>query len=486
MNRLREIEALASRYIDGLATPADVERLELLAMADPSLLRHFVALLNVDAGIAGIAAAWPFVPFSHEGEVSREVHAASGFVRSWVVRGLGAAGVLLTIAYGLYAVLGGGGFDQRLGVGAPGAGLADATAVASGPIAMLDAAVDAVWSDPNIDHVLRRGLLPRGPLRLVSGEVEMLFASGGVAVVNGPAVFEPIAADALRLTSGAVRCRCPRPGTELRVETPTGTVIDLGTEFAVSVGADAAMRVAVIEGSVQLDLEKSSKRMQQGESVVVDASGQMSDDVGFLKEVARQTALARFDREVAAAGVNLLADPSFEAAELDGDGVPAGAEPAGCSLGVFRIGPWLGSRGYAESVASPAATGGRAVRIASNGNLFWPLVLQHVPTGDISGRTVLAGVKIAQTSSDPLTDRQCAIVKLVFVDQAGREFAKAERHFLRAGSQADRFIETGIAAVAPDGTVAVRHQVLINACGLPTGSIVADDAALVVVDSDGD
>jgi hypothetical protein len=98
---------------------------------------------------------------------------------------------------------------------------------------------------------------------------------------------------------------------------------------------------------------------------------------------------------------------------------------------------------------------------------------------------VMAAVKMAQTPSDPLTGHQCAIVKLMFVDDSGREFAKAERHCLRTGSPADRFIETGIAAVAPAGTVAVRYQVLLNAYGLPTGSIVADDAALVVVAPDG-
>lgn len=478
MNRIHEIEVLASRYMDGLASQGDVERLESLAKAEPTLLRHFVALLNLDAGVAGIAAAWPFVPFSRDHENPKRATIA-GELRSRVIRGLGAAGVLLTIAYGLYAALGGGGWNKQLGRQAE---IAAVPEIAR--IAMLEAAVDPVWSDPNIDLVLRRGLLPGGPLRLVSGEVEMLFASGGIAIISGPAVFEPIAANTLRLTSGAVRCRCPRRGTELRVETPTGTVIDLGTEFAVSVGHDAAMRVAVIEGSVQLDLEKSSKLMQQGDAVVVDASGRLIDDVGFLKELARQTTLARFDPAALAKGVNLLADPSFESADeasrLEAEGA---VEAAGRVLGEFRLGPWLGSRGYAESVAQPAASGERAVRIAANSSPFWPLVLQDVPTGDVSGRTVLAAVSLAQASSDPLADRQCAIVKLVFVNEAGREFAKAERHCLRAGSPTDRFIETGIAAVAPPGTVAVRCQVLLNACGLPTGSIIVDDAALVVGDA---
>lgn len=484
MNISEEIETLASRYMDGLASPAEVERLESLAMGDHGLLNRFVALLNLDAGLSGIAAAWPFVPFAgrpgktHTQTESPAASAGAG-LRSGMIRGLGAAGVLLALVGATYGLV-------SLGprAGDPAAAAVVAANPVNKPFAVLDAAFDPVWSDPNIDLVMRRGLLPAGPVRLVSGEIEMLFASGGTAVIEGPAVFEPIANDALRLTSGSVRCRCPRPGTELRVETPTGTVIDLGTEFAVSIADDARMRVAVIEGQVQLDLATSSTLMREGEAVSVDPSGRSVDDIGFLKELARQTTLARFDPASVASGTNLLADPSFEA-EPDAGELQTGdtQEAAGRVLGEFRLGPWLGSRGYAESVTAPIATGRRAVRIAANSSPFWPILLQDVATGDIAGRAVMAAVKVAQTASDPLSGRQCAIVKLVFVDRAGREFARAERHFLREGSPVDQFMKVGIAAIAPPGTAGVRCQVLLNACGLPTGGIVVDDAAMVVVDA---
>jgi hypothetical protein len=485
MNNTQEIETLASRYMDGLASPAEVERLESLARSDQRLLDRFVALLNIDAGLSGVAAAWPFVPFAgRPGKVRSEAdspaaRAAAG-LRHGVIRGLGAAGVLVALVATTYGLV-----SRGRGVGDPAAvAIAEANS-ASTPFAVLDAACDPVWSDPNLDLVMRRGMLPAGPVTLVSGEIEMLFASGGTAVIVGPAVFEPIAHNALRLTSGSVRCRCPGPGTELRVETSTGTVIDLGTEFAVSVADDDRMRVAVLEGKVQLNLATSSTLMREGEGVSVDRSGRVDDDMVFFRGLDRHTTLTRFDAARAATSVNLLDDPSFESLPDGTQGV-AGFEqqPAGRPHGEFRLGPWRGSRSYAESVAGPVASGSRAVRIAANSTPFWPVVFQEVPTGDIAGRLAMASVKVAQTASDPLTDRQCAIVKLVFVDRAGREFAKAERHFLREGSPVDRFVEAGIAAIAPAGTAAVRCQVLLNACGLPTGSIVADDAVLVVVDAD--
>jgi hypothetical protein len=112
--------------------------------------------------------------------------------------------------------------------------------------ATLSAAFEPVWADTNDGLMLRRGSLPSGPLELLEGRIELLFESGGTAVIEGPAVFEPIAGDAIRLSTGSIRCRCPEPGTELRVETPVVTVTDLGTEFAVSVEAGARTRVGVI------------------------------------------------------------------------------------------------------------------------------------------------------------------------------------------------------------------------------------------------
>jgi len=61
-----------------------------------------------------------------------------------------------------------------------------------------------------------------------------------------------------------------------------------------------------------------------------------------------------------------------------------------------------------------------------------------------------------------------------------RQFASAERYFLRAGTGTRGFVEADIAALAPARTVAVQCQVLLNACGIPTGSLIVDDAVLKI------
>lgn len=45
-----------------------------------------------------------------------------------------------------------------------------------------------------------------------------------------------------------------------------------------------------------------------------------------------------------------------------------------------------------------------------------------------------------------------------------------------------QFVEGRLAAKAPGGTVGVRFQVLLAAAGMETGSIVVDDAKLVILD----
>ena len=94
---------------------------------------------------------------------------------------------------------------------------------------------------------------------------------------------------------------------------------------------------------------------------------------------------------------------------------------------------------------------------------------------------MLASVKALQTASDPLSGTQRVILKLIFTDASGRHLGQAERHFLRAGTAVDQFVEGRIAAEAPAGTMAVKWEVLLNASRLPTGSIVVDAASLAIV-----
>lgn len=468
---------LVERHFDGGLTAEESRELGALVAASGERAREFArrtlfhnqirAVLRYEQETRGEDPS-SIAPVPHGALVTKAIAKARGMPFRWLAAATVAVATLALVIVGLWGT-------GR--VPAP----QDEPALAERidrlpPVATLAAAFNAVWSDPNVAYMLRQGDMPAGMLMLVSGRVEFLFAAGATAVIEGPATFEPVSRDTLRVAAGSVRCRCPAPGTELRVETPSGTIVDLGTEFAVTVEPDVRTRVAVIEGQVRVDGREASRLMSAGDAVSIDREGRSSNDIGFLKDVATRVTLSPVEPQAFAGCRNILVDPSFEA---EAAGHESGRhEPS--TLGDFHLGRWRGSLGYVERVAAPTASGSRAVQISARGSRFWPLIAQPVATGDIAGQPVMAAVWVAQRPEDPLTGNQCVILKLVFLDTAGRAFAHAERYFLRAGSRVGEFVEGEIAALAPAGTATIQCQVLLNACGKETGSIVTDDVSLLI------
>ena len=311
------------------------------------------------------------------------------------------------------------------------------------PLAVLNAEIATQWSDPNVELLLRRGDLPSGPLRLESGVAEFAFAGGATAVIEGPAVIEPLTRDRLSVASGRVIGRCSTKQARLTIVTPNAEVTDLGTEFGVAVGDDRHTQVAVIQGEVEFVAADQSRRMKAGEAVAIDARGRAEQAAYVIQDFSKLARLMPGFTEPELAGANLLADPGMTQAPV----FYASTE---------RSSPWRGTAGHVDLVSGQAHSGSVAIRIRALGNPMWPLVWQDVKTGPIAGQVAVASVWAMQPSQDPLTARQNAIVKIMFLDAAGREFASAERHFLRAEAPKNRWVRGQIAALAPPGTVALR------------------------------
>jgi hypothetical protein len=92
---------------------------------------------------------------------------------------------------------------------------------------------------------------------------------------------------------------------------------------------------------------------------------------------------------------------------------------------------WHGTDDALEHAATRGRSG-HAVQIHARGK-HSPLVKQLVETGDIAGKVVSASAWAMSTANDPLTERQFAVLKIAFLDSAGREFACSTRHFLHGG-----------------------------------------------------
>jgi ferric-dicitrate binding protein FerR (iron transport regulator) len=437
----RHLELIA-RYADGQATDDELRELESALQADPSLRLAMVRYLNIDSALtAGTVSAEPPLPLAPVMQRRR-------FAAAWWLLPLATAAAVVVSLWQPWTTS-----PQPQTTRLP------ATQPASP--AVLAASTHARWADANVELALRSGDLPNTPLRLESGSAEFRFTHGATALILGPATVRFAGVNQLFLQDGKLLCKCPTPDSRLTVITPATRVVDQGTEFAVDVAADRPdTRVAVLRGEVhvgtrRVEVLRTGQAAEVGPDQVVRLTPLPPDALADL--VAAD--LARTPDGLAA-DASLLLDPEFTAG---------------------LNGPWRCTESHVDIAGTPI---GQAMRIHANGHRFWPSVRQAVSTGDIAGRLVIASVVARTPGGDPLTDRQAGILKVVFMDAQGREFATASRHFLHAGSSAmviDQPVTSQVAAFAPPGTQKVEVQLLLSARGKPTGLIEYANPRLYVM-----
>lgn len=76
-----------------------------------------------------------------------------------------------------------------------------------------------------------------GALHLRSGLLKLTHPNGVVVTLESPARFELRSATTLWLAEGNARARVPPAAAGFTIETPSASIVDLGTEFSVSAGA---------------------------------------------------------------------------------------------------------------------------------------------------------------------------------------------------------------------------------------------------------
>lgn len=89
-------------------------------------------------------------------------------------------------------------------------------------------------------------------VRLFGGTIELTFDDGAVVTLEGPVEFQPRSAGLLDLRRGQLSANVPKPAIGFTVLTPTSEVVDLGTEFEVSVKDTGASDVVIRKGEVEV------------------------------------------------------------------------------------------------------------------------------------------------------------------------------------------------------------------------------------------
>ncbi len=324
-----ELEALVNRYADGQTTADEVAQLSVSLRIDPDARREFAELLNVDSALAELAAGWIATA-----PAPRRIVAFPSAIR-W----LAAAACVALLA-------GAAGWWKR----AP-----RAYATVANRVGVTE---------------LAAGMALHGEAReIAAGTVELITARGARVVIEAPAAFRFESGQRLRMLHGRVAAEVPPSAKGFTVITPTGSAVDLGTNFGVDVPREGTAEIHVFQGEVIAQPNGGGKRqsLRDGQALSLQSGASAPREM-------RSAAFIR-SSEITALSAGLAAGQRGRAdavlASLRGD--PAliamlDFEKPGTLAGIFRVvqGRWPGSH------AAEFVNVGDHMKLDVGGGRAWP------------------------------------------------------------------------------------------------------------------
>lgn len=147
-------------------------------------------------------------------------------------------------------------------------------------VAIVKRSSNAEWTNLNSDSSHRQkmgNVIYAGALELEKGFVQLDLYNGVSIVVEGPAKLEIESPDLIRLQQGKIRANVPPPARGFRIIANEFNVVDLGTEFAVSVDEHGKGELHVIDGEVEMSSglinPSSSRIMTTGNGAILYEDG---------------------------------------------------------------------------------------------------------------------------------------------------------------------------------------------------------------------
>ncbi len=131
-------------------------------------------------------------------------------------------------------------------------------------------AEDCQWKKPNVICEGER-LVPQ-MLSLAKGMAVVRFDGGAEMLLRGETELELQSATQAKLLRGDVIVRAEGDAAGFKLDTPSASLLDLGTEFAVKVNGGAATELRVSEGEVAYAHGGVTKTLQAGKAVRLERS----------------------------------------------------------------------------------------------------------------------------------------------------------------------------------------------------------------------
>jgi hypothetical protein len=118
------------------------------------------------------------------------------------------------------------------------------------PVARVTGLSNCIWPDGDAGLKFGDALTPGQRLKLTSGVLQLTYETGAKVTVEGPVDMVMTTPIEARLSEGKIAAAVPRFARGYTIVTPTAEVVDLGTEFGVSVDDVGASEVHVFDGDV--------------------------------------------------------------------------------------------------------------------------------------------------------------------------------------------------------------------------------------------
>ncbi len=259
-----------------------------LVTVEPRRRRRRRSVARVDLSRQPMASDRPQELFSLAGLRVYRVASRGESRRSWRAVGiLAAAAALVLVALGIHRIAVPPAPEQTpppQWTETPDDG-APASAVVASVMGTID--VDAAELQPGA------ALLTGEIIHLPRGLMQISMARGAQVLLHGPCEVTLIDDNALKLHHGRLSANVPHQAKRFAVETPTTTVIDLGTEFGVDVASARRTEFHVFDGSIEVETKVGGRRFAFDRD-----KGGMVDDTGRLDRQSNPVAAARYWRSM--------------------------------------------------------------------------------------------------------------------------------------------------------------------------------------------
>jgi len=269
-----ELRKLISRWLDGAIGPDEHRELEAILKENPDARRVYLECMSVHAELCNSATAQEYLQ-ELTGVDAERSHPGSAFPRkdrfAFQKWGFFAISACLLLALGIWqwSVL----REQHLAQGD----------MVANELAILDV-VEPIsqgcrWYVEQAQRTHAKSYRAGDVVRVTAGKLKLHYTHGTTVVLHSPAAYELISEMKSRMLLGRLTATVSDAGKGFSVLTPQATVIDLGTEFGVSVDNIGATDVVVFKGEVDVDYrndQANSQRLRMGEAVHLDAEGTAS------------------------------------------------------------------------------------------------------------------------------------------------------------------------------------------------------------------